>query len=52
MQKKLSSYQLDMMLLEQSKGELKLKTKRYELMNNSIQTADKAIESFFSDSSW
>ena len=52
MQKKLSSYQSDMMLLEQSKGELKLKTKRYELINNSVQTADKTIESFLSDSSW
>ena len=48
MQKKLSGYQLDMMLLQQSKEELKLKTKTYELMNNSIQTTDKAIESLAS----
>ena len=34
MQKNLSSYQRDMILLEQSKDELKLKTKTYELMNN------------------
>ena len=48
MQKKRSSYQRDMMLLERSKEELKLKTKAYELMNNSIQTTDKAIESLAS----
>ena len=47
MQKKLSSYQRDMMLEEQSKEKLKLKIKTYEL-NNSIQTADKAIESLAS----
>ena len=33
-----------MMLLEQSKEELNLKTKTYELMNNSIQTTDEAME--------
>ena len=33
------------MLLEQSKEELNLKTKTYELMNNSIQTTDEAMES-------
>ena len=32
------------MLLEQSKEELNLKTKTYELMNNSIQTTDEAME--------
>ena len=42
MQKKLSLYQREVMLLEQSKEELKLKTKTYELMNNSIQITDKA----------
>ena len=48
MQKKLSSYQLGIMLLEQTKEELKLKTKICELMNNSIKTTDKAIESLAS----
>ena len=38
-------YQRDMMLLEQSKEELNLKTKTYELMNKSIQTTDNAMES-------
>ena len=45
MQKKLSSYQRDFMLLEPSKEELKLKRKTYELINNSIQTTDKAVGS-------
>ena len=33
------------MLLEPSKEELKLKRKTYELINNSIQTTDKAVGS-------
>ena len=48
MQKNLSSYQRDMILLDQSKDELKLKTKTYELMNNSIQTTDQATGSLAS----
>ena len=45
MQKKLSSYQKVMMHLEQSKEELNLKRKTYELMNTSIQTTDEAVKS-------